>query len=74
MNRGLTTAFTNLGLVELPGEVEERVEMLEFVVADAPGIPYTFACVAVGDALTLTTTASVEDHGLTERAAEGLEG
>lgn len=74
MNRGLTTAFTNLGLVELPGEVEERVEMLEFVVADAPGIPYRFACVTGGDALTLTTTMSVEDRGLTERAAEGLEG
>lgn len=56
MNRGLTTTFTNLGLVELPGEIEERVEMLEFVVADAPGLPYTFACVTVGDALTLTTT------------------
>ena len=72
--RGFTTTFSNLGLVRLPKEIEERVEMLEFVLGDEPGSPYAFACVAVGDALTLTTTVSVEDRGITERAAEALEG
>jgi NRPS condensation-like uncharacterized protein len=71
--RRLTTTFSNLGLVKLPREVEERVEMLEFVLRGQPGSPYSFACIAVGGALTLTTTVSVEDRGITERAAEGLE-
>lgn len=69
-----TTTISNLGLVRLPKETEDRVEMLEFVLGDEPGSPYSFACVGVGDALTLTTTVSVEDRGITERAAEGLEG
>lgn len=71
--RRLTTTFSNLGLVKLPKEVEERVEMLEFVLRAQPGNPYSFACIAVGDALTLTTTVSVEDRAIPERAAEGLE-
>ncbi len=72
--RGLTTTFSNLGLVRLPKPVEERVELLEFVFNGLPGSPYAFACIGVGDVLTLTTTVRVEDRGITERAAEGLEG
>lgn len=72
--RRLTTTFSNLGLVRLRKEIEERVEMLEFVLGDQPRSPYSFSCIAVGDALTLTTTVSVEDRGITERIIEGLEG
>ena len=72
--KGITTSFSNLGLVKLPKEIEERVEMLEFVLGDEPGNPYSFACVAVGDTLTLTTTVSAEDGGMAEWDAEGLEG
>jgi NRPS condensation-like uncharacterized protein len=72
--RRQTTTFSNLGFVKLPKEVVERVEMLEFVLRGIPGNPYSFACIAVGDVLTLTATVSVEDRGITERAAEGLEG
>jgi NRPS condensation-like uncharacterized protein len=70
----LTTTFSNLGLVKLPSEVEERVEMLEFVFNGQPGSPYAFACIAVGDALTLTTTVRTDDRGIPERAADELEG
>jgi hypothetical protein len=72
--RRLTTTFSNLGLVKLPKEVEERVEMLEFVFNGQPGSPYAFACIAVGNVLTLTTIARAEDRGITDWAAEGLEG
>jgi hypothetical protein len=72
--RRLTTTFSNLGLVKLPKEVEERVEMLEFVFNGQPGSPYAFACIAVGNVLTLTTIARAEDPGITDWAAEGLEG
>ncbi len=70
----LTTTFSNLGLVKLPKEVEDRIEMLEFVFNGQPGSPYAFGCIAVGDVLTLTTTVRVEDHDIIESAAEGLEG
>jgi hypothetical protein len=72
--RRLTTTFSNLGLVKLPKEVGERVEMLEFVLRSQPGRAYSFACIAVGDTLALTTTVSVEDRGLIETVAEGLTG
>jgi NRPS condensation-like uncharacterized protein len=71
----LTTTFSNLGPVNLPREVEERVEMLEFVFNGQPGSPYAFACIAIGDALTLTTTVRADDdRRIPETAAEGLEG
>jgi hypothetical protein len=72
--RTLTTTFSNLGLVKLPEEVEERVEMLEFVFNGQPGSPYAFACIAVGNALTLTTTLRADARGIPERSVEGLEG
>jgi hypothetical protein len=58
--------FSNLGLVKLPKEVEERVEMLEFVLRNQPRSPYLIACIAAGDTLTLMTTVSVEDRGITK--------
>lgn len=72
--KGITTSFSNLGLVKLPKEIEERIEMLEFVVGNEPGPSYDFACIAVADSLTLTTTVSAEDGGMAEWAADGLEG
>jgi NRPS condensation-like uncharacterized protein len=72
--RRLTTTFSNLGLIKLPKEVEERIEMLEFVLRSQAGRAYSFACIAVGDTLALTTTVSVEELGVIERVGEMLEG
>lgn len=73
-NSALTTTFSNLGLVRLPKEVEERVEKFEAILGPALGMRYEFGSVGFGNALTLTMTVSTEDRGLSERIAEGLEG
>lgn len=72
MFKKVTTMLSNLGLVRLPKRVEERIENLEFVISPTPGLPYTFACIAVGNALTLSITADIEGDVLIEKIFAGL--
>lgn|GEM_PF-3435615 len=59
-NKKATFVFSNLGQIHLPAEVQNKVAHLEFVINPTPGIPYTFSCVSVGNALTLTATIEKE--------------
>ena len=68
----VTTMFSNLGIVRLPKEVEERIEMLEFFISPAAGLPYTFACITHGKVLALSITVDIEDSGIIERLSKRL--
>ena len=54
------STFSNLGKVELPPEIEERVANLEFVISMAKAEAYVFSCITVGDVLTLSITMAGE--------------
>ena len=62
----VTTTFSNLGLVKLPTELEEYVEMLEFIVGREPDKAYSFGCITIRDTLVLTATINVENDDIVE--------
>ena len=70
---GLSTTFSNIGLVKLPKEIEERVDMMEFTLCPEPRTPYAFGCVTVGNALALTATVTVEGEEFFRDLVEEIE-
>lgn len=84
--RRYTITFTNLGLVKLPKEIEERIEVLElemqnFINSILPkrskhmrkNVHNVFTCITIGDMLSLSIHASAEDNDIVERIFAGLE-
>jgi NRPS condensation-like uncharacterized protein len=69
----LTTVFSNLGRISLPHEIIERVSNLEFVISSTEHMPYSFACITLGDSLTLTITVGVEGNELAEQVLKKIE-
>lgn len=51
---GVTTGFSNLGLIKLPIEIENLIECLGFLIALEQYFPHFFSCVTIGNMLTLT--------------------
>jgi hypothetical protein len=51
-----TTGFSNIGLINLPDEITDKVRMFEFVINLEYNTPYFFSCVTVGNTLALTVT------------------
>jgi len=72
ISAGRSTGFSNLGLIKLPQEIQDKVDMYTFAIGAEPDIPYQFACVAIGDALTLTTTTTAKDVEIIKRINEAL--
>jgi len=68
-----TTNFSNLGRVSLPQEVLARIENLEFVINTPAHMPYSFACITAGEALTLAITVGVEEDTLAEKIMKHLD-
>lgn len=64
---GYTTGFSNLGLLKLPEEIQDKVDSFSFALGAEPDLPYQFACVAVGDMLTLTATTTAGDNEIIDR-------
>ena len=56
ISAGCSTDFSNLGLIKLPAEIQGKIDMYTFALAVVPNTPYQFACVAIGNTLTLTIT------------------
>ncbi|CAH1208446.1 hypothetical protein PAECIP111892_03111 [Paenibacillus auburnensis] len=69
---GYTTGFSNLGLIRLPKEILDKLDSFSFTLGAEPAMPYQFACVAVGDTLTFTTTTIAEDDTIIDRILEVL--
>jgi NRPS condensation-like uncharacterized protein len=70
---GCSTAFSNLGLITLPPEIRDKVEMLTFALCAEPNMPYQFACVATNNALTLTATTTAKKPKLATRIMQAIE-
>jgi len=69
---GYTTGFSNLGLIKVPKEIQDKIETFSFALGAEPNMPYQFACVAVGDTLTLTTTTTARDTEIIDRIKNSL--
>jgi len=66
----LTTAFSNIGKVSLPPEIEDRIEKMAFIIdAGEDDMPITYASATVGNSLTLAFTLCVEADALVEDIA-----
>jgi len=72
MSTGYSTGFSNLGLVKLPKEIQEKVDMYSFALGAETSMPYQFACVATGNTLTLTATTTAKDIGIIKRIGNAL--
>lgn len=70
---GFTTGLSNLGLMKLPAEIENRVDYFEFPISLERDTPYFFSCVTARDALALTATFRDEGHGLVEDIMNNFE-
>ena len=68
-----TTGFSNVGLVKLPAEIENRVERMEFFISLEQDAPYFFSCITVGNALALTGTFRGEGRIVAETVMKNLE-
>lgn len=51
-----TTGLSNLGMIKLPSEIENRIKYIEFPIAIEQGFSNFFSCATVGNTLTLTAT------------------
>ena len=68
-----TTGFSNLGLVKLPKEIEEHIDILEFAIGLAQDTPYFFSCITFGNVLALTATVTPEGAAIAEKVNKTLE-
>jgi len=59
-SRGITTVFSNLGKMQLPPEIEQQLECLEFVI-DLEATSSCFSCVTAGEVLTLTVSVASDE-------------
>jgi len=58
--------LSNLGLVKLPEEIKDKVEMFSFPIGNESHVPYQFSCVTVGNTLTLTIVTTAKDNQIVE--------
>ena len=72
VSAGCSTGFSNLGLIKIPKEIQDKVDMYTFSLGAEPNMPYQFACVATGDKLTLTTTTTAKDTEIIDRISKAL--
>ncbi|MCL2215567.1 MAG: hypothetical protein FWB91_00975 [Defluviitaleaceae bacterium] len=61
-----------MGLINLPKEIQDKVEMYSFALGAEPNMPYQFACVATGDILTFTTITTAQDTEIIDRIGKSL--
>jgi NRPS condensation-like uncharacterized protein len=69
---GCSTAFSNLGAIKLPPQIQSKIAMYTFTLGEEPHMPYQFACVATGDTLTLTATTNAQSTKLIRNIFDAL--
>jgi len=69
---GSSTGLSNLGVMTLPKELQERVEMMTFALGPETGLPYLFGCITAGDTLTFTGTSTSEDTSIMDGLKQAL--
>jgi hypothetical protein len=68
----VTFVLSSLGLAELPKEITERIDMLEFLCSPEVYHPYTFSCISFGNTLTLSVSAVTTDKKTVEKIFEQI--
>ncbi|MCL1884189.1 MAG: hypothetical protein FWF81_10640 [Defluviitaleaceae bacterium] len=69
---GSSTGLSNLGVITLPKELQERVDVMSFALGPETGLPFLFGCITTGDTVTLTGTATSEDIGIIDGLGQAL--
>ncbi|MCL1878727.1 MAG: hypothetical protein FWF80_07705 [Defluviitaleaceae bacterium] len=69
---GSSTGLSNLGVLTLPKELKERVDMVSFALGPETGLPHLFGCITTGDTLALTCTSTTEDTGIIDGLGQAL--
>lgn len=67
-----TTGFSNIGKLDFPETILERVDFMEFFIGLDEDVPYYFSCVTVGNVLALTVTLKVDNKNLIEALEQSL--
>jgi len=67
-----TTLFSNLGYIELPQEIQSKVESFSFSIAPDEGVPYQFACVSTSNTLTLTAICIAQESDIIYRIGNSI--
>ena len=65
LDRSITVCFSNLGLIKLPLELEEKINHIDFFVSPKSNWPYNIGCVATGNVLSLTISHTLKSCPLT---------
>ena len=73
MMKKTTSMFSNLGVVKLPRQIEEHIKSMELVLSPTEGILYTFACITLGNVLTLSITSDAAGDGIVNEVFRTLE-
>lgn len=58
---GYTTGFSNLGLIQLPQQLKDKVDTMIFSLGPESNMPYQFSSMTVGNTLTITATVIAEN-------------
>ena len=69
---GCSTGFSNLGLLKLPKEIQDKINYCSFALGPESQMPYLFACVATHETLTLTTTTHAKNTALIKQIGNAL--
>ena len=72
LGSGFTTGFSNIGVLQLPEEVQDRVEMISFALGPEPKTPYVFACATLGNTLAFTATTTARDTSIIVKISNRL--
>ncbi|MCL1844231.1 MAG: hypothetical protein FWF79_10505 [Defluviitaleaceae bacterium] len=69
---GSSTGLSNLGVITLPKELQERVDMMTFALGPETGLPHLFGCITAGNVVTLTCTSTTEDTEIIDGLGQAL--
>jgi len=69
---GSSTGLSNLGVMTLPKQLQERVDMMTFALGPETGLPYLFGCITTGDTIAFTGTSTTEDTSIMDGLKQAL--
>jgi hypothetical protein len=72
-SKSSTFLLTSLGLINLPKEIEDHIDMLEFMCNPDAGYAYTFSSISINNTLSLTVSAVTPNKEAVEKIFKSLE-
>jgi NRPS condensation-like uncharacterized protein len=62
--KGISTTFSNIGIVKLPKEIEDKINLMEITMDCTPFTTYAFTCISFGNTISLTVMMPKDDDGI----------